>query len=104
MPSAVFSKIFPLFQTGENDVEVAEIWKSRRTKPTVRSSESPHNAFRRWRKSASLKLTSDSKGGNNEQKTAVNSKEKSVEEEMSLLKFLAIVSKIYILLEPTYMK
>lgn len=70
-------------QTGEKDVEVSELWKGRRQKP-----ESPHSAFRRWRKSASLKLSESSRSGNSK----VNNKEKSPDEEMSLLKFLAIVS------------
>lgn len=79
-----------LLQTGDKDVEVSEIWKSRRNKPNVKS-ESPHSAFRRWRKSASSKL-SESRSGTNDSKTPVNSKEKDSEEDMSLLKFLAIVS------------
>lgn len=71
-------------QTGEKDVEVAELWKGRRQKP-----ESPHSAFRRWRKSASLKL-SEAKTTNSK----IGGKDKNTEEDMSLLKFLAIVSVI----------
>lgn len=63
-------------------MEVSELWKSRRQKP-----ESPHSAFRRWRKSASLKLT-ETKNANSK----IANKEKNSEEDMSLLKFLAIVS------------
>lgn len=92
IPGKASSEISLLFQTGESDVEVTGLWKTRRTKPAVRSSESPHTAFRRWRKSASLKLTSDPKGGSTEQKIVANGKDKNAEEEMSLLKFLAIVS------------
>lgn len=82
-----------MLQTGDKDVEVSDIWKSRRNKPNVKS-ESPHNAFRRWRKSASSKL-SESRSGTNDSKTPVNSREKDPEEDMSLLKFLAIVSTAF---------
>ncbi|CAG9862384.1 unnamed protein product [Phyllotreta striolata] len=73
-------------KSSDKDIEVAEIWKKRGGK-TVRS-PSPHNAFKRWRIKSNLKAA-ESKNGLDAAKLAINSKEGS-EEDMSLLKFLAI--------------
>lgn len=67
--------------TSEQDVEVSEIWKNGRQGKTIRS-PSPHNAFKRWRKA-------------NQNKHAINGTKHTIdslnrEEDMSLLKFLAI--------------
>ncbi|XP_057652786.1 inositol-trisphosphate 3-kinase homolog isoform X2 [Diorhabda carinulata] len=72
-------------KSSDKDIEVADVWKTR-GKP-VRS-PSPHNAFKRWRIKANLKAA-ESKNGIEGSKLAVNSKDKN-EEDMSLLKFLAI--------------
>ncbi|CAH0555216.1 unnamed protein product [Brassicogethes aeneus] len=72
------------FSSGEKDLEATDLWKYKHTKP-VRST-SPHNAFKRWRKS-SLK-PSESKNAINDSKT--NTKENGSEEDMSLLKIFAI--------------
>ncbi|CAH1155942.1 unnamed protein product [Phaedon cochleariae] len=68
--------------SSDKDVEVADLWK--RQKKTVRS-PSPHNAFRRWRIKTNLKAAE--KHGINGSKMTISSKS---DEEMSLLKFLAI--------------
>jgi hypothetical protein len=73
-------------QNGDKDIEVTDIWK--RHPKTVRGG-SPHNAFKRWRKSAGLKL-SESKSAISGSRLAVG--DKGGDEDMSLLKFLAIVS------------
>lgn len=73
-------------QNGDKDIEVADIWKSRHSKP-VRA-PSPHSAFKRWRKSATMKLTDTKSAINGQQKVT----DKGQEEDMSLLKFLALVS------------
>lgn len=77
----------------------ADIWKNRHAsiKPSsVRTTtDSPHSTFKRWRKSvAGLKL-SESKNAINSSKLTVNNycfDRGASEEDMSLLKFLAIVS------------
>lgn len=71
-----------MLQSSDQDVEDSEIWKSGRHGKTIRS-PSPHNAFKRWRKA------NQSKHAINGTKTIDSIKS---EEEMSLLKFLAIVS------------
>jgi 1D-myo-inositol-triphosphate 3-kinase len=71
-------------QNGDKDIEVTDIWK--RHPKTVRGG-SPHNAFKRWRKSAGLKL-SESKSAISGSRLAVG--DKGGDEDMSLLKFLAI--------------
>ncbi|XP_072393091.1 inositol-trisphosphate 3-kinase homolog isoform X3 [Diabrotica undecimpunctata] len=73
------------FSSSEKDLEVADLWKKRGK--TVRS-PSPHNAFKRWRIKTNLKAA-ESKNGIDGSKLAINSKERT-EEDMSLLKFLAI--------------
>ncbi|XP_044271153.1 inositol-trisphosphate 3-kinase homolog isoform X3 [Tribolium madens] len=67
------------FKNGDKDIEVSDFWKR---KKAVRAG-SPHGAFKRWRKSAGLKI---------ESKSPINGTkvEKNGEEDMSLLKFLAI--------------
>ena len=77
---------FTLLQNGDKDIEVTDIWK--RHPKSVRAA-SPHSAFKRWRKSAGLKLT-ETKSAINGSRVAVG--DKGGEEDMSLLKFLAIVS------------
>ncbi|XP_019869540.1 inositol-trisphosphate 3-kinase homolog isoform X3 [Aethina tumida] len=71
------------FSSGDKDLETADLWKLKSTKP-VRS-PSPHNAFKKWRK-AGIK-PSESKNAINDSKTK---KDKNNEEDMSLLKFFAI--------------
>ncbi|CAG9760595.1 unnamed protein product [Ceutorhynchus assimilis] len=66
----------------EPEVEDSEIWKSARHGKTIRS-PSPHNAFKRWRK-ANQNKHQDINGA----KRCLDSFKN--EEEMSLLKFLAI--------------
>ncbi|KAL3268539.1 hypothetical protein HHI36_007648 [Cryptolaemus montrouzieri] len=66
-------------KTNEKEINVAEIWKKRPPK-NVRS-KSPQRTFRRWGKSASLKAI-DLK--------SLKVEERTQEEDMSLLKFLAI--------------
>ncbi|XP_973087.3 inositol-trisphosphate 3-kinase homolog isoform X3 [Tribolium castaneum] len=70
-----------LITNGDKDIEVSDFWKR---KKAVRAG-SPHGAFKRWRKSAGLKLA-ESKSAINGTKVDKN----SGEEDMSLLKFLAI--------------
>lgn len=78
-----------VLQSSEKDVEIPEIWKGKRSK-TIRSSSPPHNAFKRWRKSTTaIKSSSESKITNNNSCST-----NAAEEDMSLLKFLAIVSTI----------
>ncbi|KAJ3643020.1 hypothetical protein Zmor_025760 [Zophobas morio] len=72
------------FSNGDKDIEVTDIWK--RHPKSVRAA-SPHSAFKRWRKSAGLKLT-ETKSAINGSRVAVG--DKGGEEDMSLLKFLAI--------------
>lgn len=65
----------------DHEIEASEIWKPGRHGKTIRS-PSPHNAFKRWRKA-------------NQNKNALNGTKRgpdiiNVEEDMSLLKFLAI--------------
>ncbi|XP_063925862.1 inositol-trisphosphate 3-kinase homolog isoform X6 [Zophobas morio] len=71
-------------KNGDKDIEVTDIWK--RHPKSVRAA-SPHSAFKRWRKSAGLKLT-ETKSAINGSRVAVG--DKGGEEDMSLLKFLAI--------------
>lgn len=78
---------FFLLQSNDKDLEVADLWK--RHRKTVRS-PSPSNAFKCWRIKSNLK-SAESKNAINASKLAISSKDRS-EEEMSFLKFLAIVS------------
>lgn len=81
----IIDLLFSFLQSGDKDLETADLWKLKSTKP-VRS-PSPHNAFKKWRK-AGIK-PSESKNAINDSKTK---KDKNNEEDMSLLKFFAIVS------------
>ncbi|KAF7287393.1 hypothetical protein GWI33_001747 [Rhynchophorus ferrugineus] len=67
--------------TSDQEIEASQIWKPGRHGKTIRS-PSPHNAFKRWRKA-------------NQSKNALNGRKRgtdsiNIEEDMSLLKFLAI--------------
>ncbi|KAF5272202.1 hypothetical protein FQA39_LY01284 [Lamprigera yunnana] len=76
--NSVKTRVFP---TNDKDVHLSRIWKSRPSSP-VRS-ETTQTGFKRWRKNGGLKHN----------KIAINSgqtPEKCKEDEMSLLKFLAI--------------
>ncbi|KAK9877320.1 hypothetical protein WA026_017716 [Henosepilachna vigintioctopunctata] len=63
----------------EKDIDVGEIWKKR--PPKSSRSKSPQNAFKKWRKSNSLKAID---------LQSLNVPERKPEDDMSLLKFLAI--------------
>ncbi|XP_074031719.1 inositol-trisphosphate 3-kinase-like protein isoform X2 [Leptinotarsa decemlineata] len=90
VPNDVESRNTPILDcfistASDKDIEVADLWK--RHGKTVRS-PSPHNAFKRWRIKSNLKAA-ESKNGINGSMLAINSKDRT-EEDMSLLKFLAI--------------
>lgn len=92
--TGVFFNDYSLLQPNEKDIEVADLWKHHGK--TVRS-PSPHNAFKRWRIKSNLKRA-ESKSGVNGSNMAIHSKEQRAEDDMSLLKFLAIVSSSIIIM------
>ncbi|KAK4876160.1 hypothetical protein RN001_012582 [Aquatica leii] len=72
-----------VFSTNDKDIQLSRIWKSRPSSP-VRS-ETTQTGFKRWRKNSGLKSNKISINSSNSQVS-----EKCKEDEMSLLKFLAI--------------
>ncbi|KAF5282353.1 hypothetical protein FQR65_LT14342 [Abscondita terminalis] len=73
-----------VFSTNDKDNQLSRIWKSRPSSP-VRS-ESTQTGFKRWRKNSGVKSNKISVKSANSQQVSKNSKE----DEMSLLKFLAL--------------
>lgn len=77
--------MFLYLQTNDKDIEVSRVWKSRPSTSPVRS-ETAHTGFKRWRRNNALKPPKVAVNGTNALPP------EKCKEEMSLLKFLALVS------------
>lgn len=79
-----------ILQSNDKDIDVADFWKCKPTKSSV-PTETSKSAFKRWRKNNGA-----AKNQNSQPNKQTDTQEKKKDEDMSLLKFLALVSNCFL--------